>query len=568
MERLKLDFFGIVVYYEISTVNPYITSKLFREREFIMNLIIRSLLIAGSLSLVVGVASAAEIVPSGTVTASAPMATTPQSIATMETLAATPPAAPAWYKGPIPTMNAAAYDAYKKKATLAAAQSTAPRLITAPAAKYVPPLPRFINLAGSTQAASGNWSPPDTHGAAGNTHVCEVTNSHLDCYTKAQATVQWGTTLAALFAYTGAALFDPRILYDADWDRWIVTAETFADAVTGLQYQYIAVSKTADPTAGTWWVQRVVVTAAADFWDYPNMGMDRDTLFITGNVFIGGVTFGGSKVIRIPKAKIYNGLGWSSPIWSTPAIKGTLTPPITSGAPRVPLFASAPTSTVAQTTIHTYKMFYASTDGPIFVTATPITTTGFVIPPNAQQPPVAGVVSPTIDTLDGRLLGNIYQVGTSLYMMHTVGWAGGTLYATPEWIRATWATGVVAQRGQIVTGGSSDEFNATLAVNSIHQMFVSYTTTNRSATVGYAPQVRITGKVNADTFVSGVGSTLIYQSPAVYNYGTCSPTRGCRWGDYSGTSIDPVNTSWAWTINETSEGTGTTWGSRIARFGY
>ncbi|MDQ6981431.1 MAG: hypothetical protein Q9M08_00285, partial [Mariprofundus sp.] len=508
---------------------------------------IKYLLTTGLLFVGLGSVSAAEIViaPMGSVSAT-PTSVTQQAINGMQALGANVPSAPAWYKGTIPTTDAATYDAQKQQANAAKAAPMAPRASTQAASLNGPPVPQFINLAGASQATSGGWIPADTNGAAGRTYVCEVTNSHFDCFTKLQATTQWGTTLAALFGYTAASLFDPRVTYDAEWDRWIVTAEGFPEAGTGIQRHFVAVSKTSDPTAGTWWIQSVAPTTAAQFWDYPNIGMDRGAIYITGNVFnAAGTAFLGSRLFRIPKAQLYNGRGWGSPLWNTAAANGTLVPPMAVNTKsRVTVFASAP---APSTSVFTYQMYHGVTDAPVFAAGPTVIVPNAVVPPNAQQP---GTVT-TIDTLDGRLLGNIYQHDYSIYMMRTIGWAGGATWATAHWVKISIGGGVLQASGSIASTGNSDDFNGTLAVTPAGHVLVGYSSTDRTAVTGYAPQVRIDGKRSWDAGLGG--SSLIYQSPFIYDYGTCSAVRGCRWGDYSSVSIDPANTLKAWVINETSE---------------
>ncbi|MDQ6981831.1 MAG: hypothetical protein Q9M08_02330, partial [Mariprofundus sp.] len=321
-----------------------------------------------------------------------------------------------------------------------------------------------------------------------------------------------------------------------------------------------------DPTAGTWWIQSVAPTTAAQVWDYPNIGMDRGATYITGNVFnAAGTAFLGSKMFRIPKAAIYNGRTWTSPLWSTAAANGTLVPPMAVNTKsRVTVFASAP---APSTSVFTYRMYHGVTDAPVFAAGPTVVVPNAVVPPNAQQP---GTVT-TIDTLDGRLLGNIYQHNYSIYMIRTVGYAGGVTYAAPFWMKASIGPGLLQSSGYIYSAGTSDDFNATLAVNPDGHVLVGYSSTNRAAIGGYAPQVRVTGKRSWDVAMGiTTGTSLIYQSPFVYDYGTCAPVRGCRWGDYSSVSIDPANTLKAWVINETSESAAPTssWGSRIAKFGY
>jgi hypothetical protein len=75
-----------------------------------------------------------------------------------------------------------------------------------------------------------------------------VTNSHFDVWSKASppALVK-SVTLATFFNSTAETLFDPRVVYDQTWQRWIVTAKAFPESTT-VQRLCIGISKTSNPT--------------------------------------------------------------------------------------------------------------------------------------------------------------------------------------------------------------------------------------------------------------------------------------------------------------------------------
>src|SRR5262245_30657413 len=64
---------------------------------------------------------------------------------------------------------------------------------------------------------------------------------------------------------------------DSTWNRWIVTADAFAESST-VQRFFIAVSTTADPT-GSFFIYNLNVTFFVnDFFDFPQLGMDQDAI--------------------------------------------------------------------------------------------------------------------------------------------------------------------------------------------------------------------------------------------------------------------------------------------------
>jgi hypothetical protein len=85
--------------------------------------------------------------------------------------------------------------------------------------------------------------PPDTHGTVGPNHVMTMLNTQVRIQSRTGATnstqslSNWWSS-----AGTFSSVFDPRVLYDPDSQRWIATAAT--DAGTTASSLLIAVSAT------------------------------------------------------------------------------------------------------------------------------------------------------------------------------------------------------------------------------------------------------------------------------------------------------------------------------------
>ncbi|MGB8698577.1 MAG: hypothetical protein WCD18_04100, partial [Thermosynechococcaceae cyanobacterium] len=145
--------------------------------------------------------------------------------------------------------------------------------------------------------AFNDSAPSDSHGAIGRQGYVEVTNTTIGIYSRTSCTKLGGATLNAfLLVPAGQSAFDPRAVYDKAKDRYIVTAETSGSG--NDQYQIYAISKTANPN-GAYWVYQFALSqgtsvfcknVASDFWDYPQLGFNRNSVFSTANVF--GSNFG------------------------------------------------------------------------------------------------------------------------------------------------------------------------------------------------------------------------------------------------------------------------------------
>jgi len=213
-----------------------------------------------------------------------------------------------------PTMDRSDYDAAKARANFYGPGAAKP--FTETFAPLATPAIRLTNF--SAHSATEGLRPPDTEGAVGITHFVEVTNSHIDMYTRqntATLPLAKSVTLATFFGYTTETLFDPRVVYDSTWNRWIVTADAFAESGT-VQRFFIAVSTSADPTS-TFFIYNLNVNFFGNnnFWDFPQLGMDQDAVLFTANIFNGN-TFLGADFFAVAKARLYNGLGFTVPVFT------------------------------------------------------------------------------------------------------------------------------------------------------------------------------------------------------------------------------------------------------------
>ncbi|MCI0637149.1 MAG: hemolysin, partial [Actinobacteria bacterium] len=135
--------------------------------------------------------------------------------------------------------------------------------------------------------------PPDPHAAAGTTHVVDVTNVVITAFTKA-GVLAARESLADFFSALGPQTFtfDPKVLWDQFEDRFVVVTLEQLDGPPTVSKIFLAVSDTADPTAG-WNVAEIdakVVKTGADgmlerWFDYPGFALDEEAIYLTGNMF-------------------------------------------------------------------------------------------------------------------------------------------------------------------------------------------------------------------------------------------------------------------------------------------
>lgn len=457
----------------------------------------------------------------------------------------------------LPTMSQSAY-ATEKAAAASAARSPKPEPTSAVASPSVagPSLaaPTVIgqNFRGIDQPKACACGPSDTHGVVGPSHYVQIVNSRIVMYNKSTKKIVKSASLNSFFNYTGAEskmVFDPRAAYDAVAQRYIFTGAAFVES-NNEQYFFIAVSKTSSPT-GEFWVYKLLVNGGDPkvFFDYPQLGMDRDAILVTANVF-GTDGYPGTPYF-FKKSALYTGIGFAYS--SFPKLT-----PWTLASTRV-LDDNATTFMVSArgSGVSITKLGFMDTgsDTPKLTERAEIPVASFTMAPDARQPGT----NATLDTLESRFVDSSTQFGNRLFNAHTVAHSG---HPTPMFYEFDTIKNNVTQSGFFGASTTSDDWNASLAANTSGEVFVTYSSTDTVV----KPQVRVSGKQSTDAYIpAGVALTT---SSTVFT--TPSPA---RWGDYSSTTLDPSAVSGcaanrrAWGTNQIVVG-GPTWGSQIGRFGF
>jgi hypothetical protein len=446
-----------------------------------------------------------------------------------------------------PTMDPASYEA-AKKAAAEAYKALRPGL-KAPNGPLAPPALGTVNCNGKSQAG---WYPPDTDGAVGLNDYAQIVNSHFVVYRRSDlngdvnvacAPAALNVSLAAFFNYYTMGIFDPQVVYDAQYKRWIVTAVSFPENATTM-YLHVAVSKYPN-AAGAYYIYRfdTDVWNNGDFWDYPHVGYDEHAIVITGNIFNPGYV--GSRVTILNKARMYMGLPVVYNFWWGSILDiGTIMPPIVFDYGPETWLASAPNNgnfirvTRWLTGVGVMGQNLGYTDIPV---------TAYTIAPDAPQPGT----SELLDTIDNRFVNRSTQWGNYLYNIHTV-FAGP---AALQYYKMHVPNGVIADANLFWSSGISSDFNASVTANSLGDVFLTWSRSD-SATF---PQVRFGGKNAGD---AAMGQGTAYTSPSSLT-GNGSGVQ--RWGDYSYIALDPGNNKQAYGVNETVQSGGAAWGSRVFR---
>jgi len=470
----------------------------------------------------------------------------------MQALEAARPAVPVVMPPDLPTMD---FQQYRDLKEAAPAPGMKPESLALPAA---PPTlgPLHCVGLGETDSVVQGFFPPDTHGAVGKNDFGQIVNSAIKFYSKAltgncPASVRLNQSLFSFFGYTNQALFDPRILYDLTYNRWVVSAEAFAESAA-VQRQFIAVSHDSDPTHGFFiytfnardWVGNGV------FWDYPQIGYDEDAVILTGNKFNPGYI--GSTPVFLPKHRMYAGLGFSYCWFNTGSLNvGTLTPPIVlDQGPYTTIASVAPGGNFVRVT----KWTNTAHACPSWIATNDIAVTTNV-PPAAQQPGFAACTTDLahcLDTLDGRFQGQGTQNGSPVFGAPVKFWQVRTDRSgadpLPHTYRVNADASTIEEDCFFFLSGTSHDFNPSIVANAAGTLFVTWSATDPPA--GSNAQVRLGGKLLADA-CGTIGAGVLAQGSNNPLTGDFDVNKGVqRWGDTSAITLDPLDTTKVYGVNE------------------
>jgi len=210
--------------------------------------------------------------------------------------------------------------------------------------------------------------------------------------------------------------------------------------------------------------------------------MDQDAVIITGNIFdnpSGG--FKGAAMMPIAKALIYNGLAFSVPVFT--GLAGTLAPPIVIDQ-NVATFLVAAEPNDSNLDLYRGENLSRAFDATLMLQSA-IAVSAYTIPPGAAQPGTAS----TLDTLDNRFVNASTQVGDSLWNVHTVDSSG---FPRPLFYEIDTSGNSIIQSGFFFASLTSNDWNASIAVNDFGEAFVTWSSTDLTSNVN--PRMMFSGR--------------------------------------------------------------------------
>jgi hypothetical protein len=471
--------------------------------------------------------------------------------------------------------------------------------------RSVPSMPApLLTFEGGAAAQFCACAPPDSDGDVGPNHYVEAINNAFAVYNKSGTMLAGPTTYNTLFApLVGTPCQnqnhgDPFVLYDHNADRWVITDFAFPGGLPGAGpfYECIAVSQSADPVAGGWFLYALQHEPAHPTWigDYPKMALWNDpqpggAYHLTINLFDGPtLAFQGVRAFALDRGSMVaggpaNAIAFTVPLagvgdsYSFVAANfrtGDL-PPAGRDEMLLAVDASIPGATLTQVHARFFHVdFVTPANSTLGVGANHTPNAEITVNPFVQAwtattyrlVPQQGTAD-KLDTLGDKIMTPVvYQnrAGTeSLWANQTtilnfpngptaVSWyqfdvTGGTFPATP------------AQQQEWTNGGDGlFRWMGSIAVDASGNTAIGYATSSSSM----FPGIRYAGRLVSDP-PSNLG-----QGEATMFTGTGSQTgTNGRWGDYSMTTIDSSDNMTFWTVGEYYTTTSSfNWHTRVGKF--
>jgi hypothetical protein len=406
--------------------------------------------------------------------------------------------------------------------------------------------------------------PPGPSGAVGLNHVVSAVNSSIQWSTKS-GTGLHSQSLDSFFAsLSSSRAFDPRVVYDAYADRFVVAALEHHTAPNSSRI-LLAVSATGDPS-GAWYIRDInsrETISGHDCWaDSPGFAVDAQAVYLTANMLSFGGPFVASRLWIIDKGVgigFYAGQDVQFARFDPPILAGVgseefgMQPAMTYGPEPGNLGTFLLNSGWVDGNHNSY-LNIIRIDSPL--NGTPGFVSSFInlgnidnVQAGLPDAPQWGT-SVKVSTGDGRIT-NAEWRNNQLYAANTVNPPSGpdTGQATAHWYRFdTTNLPALSLADQGNVGGeeiaaATATFYPSISVDSQGNMAIGFAASGPSID----PGAYYTGRLASDNpgTVQPVGTLAAGTDAYVRTFGSAKN----RWGDVSTAVVDPGGSSF-WLFNE------------------
>lgn len=389
---------------------------------------------------------------------------------------------------------------------------------------------------------TGNSIPPDVNGAPGPDHIVVTLNTQV-CVQDRVGTPLKTLSLGAFWSsLPGSGTFDPKIQYDFHENRWVFV--TCAGSEPGSSRIYLGISADSDPL-GDWYLYSYIADPENKVWfDYPSMGFNNRWIVVSGNMFGNGSY---RTVYIFDKQAMLN--GEPEPFFTRIATTQgfTIVPAITYDEDEQDIYcvASANGNQGGNGYITLFKV-HGELLNPQFSVVGQIGTNqtwaGYVNGSGDFLPQLG--TTELINAVDHRMENVVFRNGKIWAAHHVFLPANNPTRTAVQWWNIT-TDGTILQRGRVddPTGQMSYAFT-TIAVNLFEDVMIGHGifSAQQYAAGGYSFR-------SAGDPPNTLRQPYQFKDGLAPYYKTFGSGRN-RWGDYTATMTDPVNSIDFWTIQQ------------------
>jgi PKD repeat protein len=412
-------------------------------------------------------------------------------------------------------------------------------------------------------------APPDTDGSVGPNHFVQMINLLTTVYDKNGNPQGQGSFESNAF-WTGVGgncepfnQGDPIILYDEREDRWLVSQFAFPDNLSSFS-QCVAISQGDDPLGG--YNRYEFSFDGIGFNDYPKHGIVTDSITMMANLFTKrgqSFRYGGTYLGVMDKNAMYNGdpaslIGFNIGTGEFGFVAGDLDGPGTAEA----LFATA-MSTASAFDIWRIDVDWATENASVnqiaSIPISPYDSDLCLASREACIPQPNG--GPALEAISDRLMHRLqirdFTTYRTMVTAHTVDVGGGRAGIRWYEFRETGGPWSLYQEGTFGPNDGEHRFIPSAAMNAAGDIGIGYLLSSTNTFVSTA----VAGQSAAAS-----GSGTLDSAEAICAAGSGVQLDVNRSGDYSSTSVDPVNDTF-WHTNEVFVNTGAyQWSTYVCEF--
>jgi PKD repeat protein len=411
-------------------------------------------------------------------------------------------------------------------------------------------------------------APPDTDGEVGPNHFVQMINLLTTVYDKQGNIVQGPFPSNAIWAGIGGNCEpfnqgDPIVLYDETADRWLVSQFAFPDNLSTFS-QCVAISQSGDPTGG--YNRYEFSFDGVGFNDYPKHGIVDGSITMIANLFRARgpfFNFAGTFLGVMDKDAMYAGnaaslIGFNIGNGEFGFVAGDLDGPGSSPA----LFATA-MSTSSAFDIWQIDVDWGTENASVNqIASIPVTpydsdlcnaSREACIPQPNGGPALEAITDRLMHRLQIRDFGSYKTMVTA----HTVDVGSGRAGIRWYEFRTSGGNWSLYQEGTFGPADGENRWMPSAAMNAAGDIGIGYLLASSNTFVSTA----VAGQSAAQS-----GSGFLDSGENICAAGTGVQLDTGRSGDYSATSIDPVNGSF-WHTNEVFVNTGQfQWSTFVCNF--